>query len=155
MSSTPGEGTTFTIDLPRYAGAPATSRSEVSASHATGGETILVVEDEAGIRMTVTRQLQVSGYGVATADNGREALAHLAKGPLPAMILLDLSMPEMDGWAFRIEQQKDPRLASIPVVVASAIYDPAPAAAMARADAFLAKPYDLEMLLATARRFCG
>ena len=39
--------------------------------------------------------------------------------------------------------------------VASAIYDPAPAAAMARADAFLAKPYDLEMLLATARRFCG
>jgi CheY-like chemotaxis protein len=116
---------------------------------------VLVVEDDSGIRMTVMRQLQVTGYGVATASNGREALAHLANGPLPALILLDLSMPEMDGWAFRIEQQKDPRLAAVPVVVCSAIYDPAPAAAMVRADAFLTKPYDLGMLLATVRRYCG
>jgi CheY-like chemotaxis protein len=116
---------------------------------------VLVVEDDPGVQRTVRRQLETYGYGVATANNGKEALDELAKGPVPALILLDLSMPGMDGWAFRIQQQKDPRLAAIPVVICSAFYDPAPAAEMARAAGFLAKPYDLEMLLATVRRYCG
>src|SRR5205814_830229 len=83
------------------------------------------------------------GYGVVTAADGREALECLADRRLPSLILLDLSMPEMDGWAFRIEQMKDPRLAAIPVVICTAMYDPAPAAEMAKADGYLAKPYDL------------
>ena len=115
---------------------------------------ILVVEDDPSIRRTVTRHSRRTATG-SRQQTTAATRRYLADHPPPAVILLDLSMPEMDGWAFRIEQQKDPRLAAVPVVVCSAIYDPAPAAAMARADAFLAKPYDLQMLLDTVRRYCG
>lgn len=116
---------------------------------------VLLVDDDTSIRRSISGLLHARGYGVLTAANGREALEALSDRRLPSLILLDLSMPEMDGWAFRIEQLKDPRLAPIPVIICTVVYDPAPAAEMAKADGYLAKPYDLEVLLATVQRYCG
>ena len=61
-----------------------------------------------------------SGYDVTVADNGRTALAALQDGLRPCVILLDLSMPDIDGYEFRMRQQADGRLATIPIVVVSA-----------------------------------
>lgn len=67
----------------------------------------------------MTAALQCSGFGAVTAINGAEALRYLRAGGDACVILLDLMMPVMDGFEFRREQLRDPRLASIPVVVLS------------------------------------
>ena len=82
------------------------------------GSTILLVEDDLDIREAISSMLGDLGYEVATASDGREALGYLRSCPkMPRLILLDLVMPGMDGYAFRTEQRRDPRIAEIPVVV--------------------------------------
>src|SRR5437870_239170 len=66
------------------------------------------------------RFLELEGFEVQTAANGRQALDTLAAGPPACVIVLDLMMPVMDGWQFRDAQARDPRLSSIPVVVVTA-----------------------------------
>ena len=84
-------------------------------------KTILVVDDDAEVRGAVTDLLESHGYVVVPASNGQEALDELKMQELrPALILLDLMMPIMDGQAFCAEQQADPDLRDIPVVVFSA-----------------------------------
>jgi len=119
------------------------------------GSRILVVEDDPAIRQTVAEVLADEGFDVACAVNGADALAHLAAAAAPDLILLDLSMPVMDGWAFRSAQRSDPRLARIPTVVVSASHgaDARSLAALAP-DAFLAKPFDLDRLIATVHQRC-
>jgi len=83
-------------------------------------DAILVVEDDAALREMMAQQLHLAGFAPATAPNGYEALALLRMGFPAKLILLDLRMPIMDGWAFRAEQRRDPDLADIPVIVMSA-----------------------------------
>jgi len=84
----------------------------------------LVVDDDLGCREILSEFLRIWGYEVESAGNGKEALAKLASGDLhPSVIVLDLMMPVMNGWEFREEQIRDPRLAEIPVVVVSAARD--------------------------------
>ncbi|HEY3109037.1 MAG TPA: response regulator, partial [Chloroflexota bacterium] len=90
----------------------------------TDTKTILVVEDDDDIRDSLTTLLIVSGFRVLSARNGREALAVLNECERPAVILLDLMMPEMDGWSFRAAQLRDPETAEIPVIVLTAHADP-------------------------------
>ena len=80
---------------------------------------ILLVEDEADHRTTLTHILEAYGYSVAAVAHGREALDYLRREPPPDLILLDLAMPFMNGWDFRRAQRADPVLAGIPVVVLS------------------------------------
>lgn len=116
---------------------------------------ILLVEDDPALRSTLAEVLEERGYDVDCAGNGLQALETLDRVPAPSAILLDLAMPVMDGWAFRAEQQRDPRLAGIPTIVLSASlhsegrhFDgPAPTAT-------LAKPFDLNRLLEALRRAC-
>src|SRR5690606_15758417 len=61
------------------------------------------------------------GYDVATAGNGADALAQLRAGLVPQLIILDLTMPVMDGWEFRNHQLADPALRDIPTIVYSAV----------------------------------
>jgi CheY-like chemotaxis protein len=83
--------------------------------------TILVVDDDRDIRETLSEILRDEGYRVATAANGSEALKLLRSlAAAPALVLLDLMMPVMDGYRFLEERGKDPALASIPVAVISA-----------------------------------
>ncbi len=113
---------------------------------------VLVVDDDALIRDAVMELLAFEGFVAVGASNGEEALARLRRDEVaPALILLDLMMPVMDGWQFRAAQLADPDLARIPVVVMSAS-DPAGVAA----DALIAKPFEVGALLATiARVTCG
>ena len=100
------------------------------------------------IRSTIRDVLEDQGFTVACAANGREALEMLISGQSkPALILLDLTMPEMDGWTFRQEQQKVPRLAQIPVVLFSGHHDAARAAQSLNAVALMTKPLRLEGLV--------
>lgn len=110
--------------------------------------TILVVDDDADVRAAVADALAETGYRVAEAANGRQALNVLRGDAKPDAILLDLMMPVMDGWAFRREQQKDEALAVIPVVIFTAYGVPKDAAAQLGAAGVLRKPPSLTELLA-------
>src|SRR5687768_14141295 len=85
---------------------------------------ILLVDDDADIREALEELLVDAGHSIITAGNGRQALDVLAREPLPALILLDMMMPVMDGYEFLLEQRKDERLASIPVAVLTASRNP-------------------------------
>jgi CheY-like chemotaxis protein len=76
---------------------------------------ILVVEDNAAVRRAMKALLEAAGYRVTCAANGRDALDCLMRqGELPSVILLDLSMPVMDGWQFCCRQRQDSALSLIP-----------------------------------------
>ncbi len=81
---------------------------------------ILIVDDDADIRETLSEVLQDEGFRVVTAANGFEALIVLRGSQAPSMVLLDLMMPVMDGFRFLEERKKDPALASVPVAVITA-----------------------------------
>ena len=81
---------------------------------------VLVVEDDPDVADMLSELLGLEGYRVMQAREGREALALLRGGATPDVILLDLMMPEMNGWQFRQAQLADARFAKVPVVVLSA-----------------------------------
>jgi CheY-like chemotaxis protein len=116
-------------------------------------ETVLLVEDDFDLRDALVPILEYEGHQVVSAANGKEALDRLQSMPAaPSLILLDLMMPVMGGEEFRAEQLRDPRLASIPVVVVSARAQAAEKAARMGALACLQKPFDVEELLDVVRR---
>lgn len=80
---------------------------------------VLLVEDDRDIREVVAQLLEHSGCRVRAAAHGKQALAQLASGFVPHVILLDLAMPVMNGWTFRAEQLQHVDLARIPVVLVS------------------------------------
>ncbi|HEX5475180.1 MAG TPA: response regulator [Vicinamibacterales bacterium] len=114
---------------------------------------VMIVEDDRDTREMLGRFLELEGFTVQTASNGRQALDTLKTGPRACVILLDLMMPVMDGWQFRAAQTQDPGLSSIPVVVVTAAgqRDHVPPI---DADAWLSKPVDLERLVRTLDPFC-
>jgi CheY-like chemotaxis protein len=116
---------------------------------------VLVVEDDSDIRFGLGVLLEDEGYKAVTVANGRQALAALRAMPeLPSLILLDLMMPEMDGWQFRAEQRRDPDLASIPVMILSAATDLPKQTAKLGAVGVMQKPVHVEQLLAEIKRLC-
>ena len=116
---------------------------------------ILIVDDDADNRDSIGEALESEGYRVAGAANGAEALSLLRNKLLrPDLILLDIMMPVMDGWAFRAEQRNDPEIASIPVVVFTAYGVPKDIAEQLQAVGFLKKPPRLNDLLSAVSRVC-
>jgi CheY-like chemotaxis protein len=81
---------------------------------------VLVVDDDASNRETLVEVLETEGYLVETVADGLEALEYLRRAPAPDVILLDLMMPRMDGWAFRAEQRRYPSLVTIPTIIMTA-----------------------------------
>ena len=82
---------------------------------------ILIVEDSVDLQDLLSQHFEAEGYEPSRAYNGKQALEFLRTTPiLPSLILLDIMMPVMDGIEFRQAQLKDPRLATIPVVVMTA-----------------------------------
>ena len=82
-------------------------------------QTVLLVDDDVAVRRPMARLLELEGFDVIEAGNGQEALTCLHAGLGIAVIVLDLRMPVMDGWAFRTRQRADPLVAHIPVIVIS------------------------------------
>ena len=117
---------------------------------------ILIVEDDLDLARLVAEVLEAAGYQTAIAANGCEALDHLrTTNNHPALILLDMMMPVMDGWEFREEQRKLPALASIPVVTVTADGDARGKAASIQAAGYVAKPISIDTLLDEVERICG
>lgn len=117
---------------------------------------ILVIEDDDDIRSTVVDMLAFEGYRAIGASHGIEALELLqATEPKPALILLDLMMPLMNGVEFRRHQLTDPALAHIPVVLLTADANPDSRCTELGARGCLKKPLRIGALLETAQRFTG
>jgi signal transduction histidine kinase len=130
------------------------SRSTIDASErpstgATRPRRILVVDDDDDLRRALKEELQEQGYDAQEANNGKVALEVLRRWQ-PDAIVLDLNMPTLDGWEFRVQQRLNPRLAVIPVVVMSG--DESPKARAIGAEAFIRKPFSVERLLAAIDR---
>jgi CheY-like chemotaxis protein len=112
---------------------------------------ILLVEDDAAIRETVSECLISEGYRVDAAEHGADALARLAGGERPSLLLLDLIMPVMNGAELVERVRAEPRLAGVPMVLMTAAIA-APGASLPAVDATLVKPFDLDDLLAAVER---
>ena len=120
------------------------------------GAHILVVEDDRDLRESLGDALRLEGYDVVCVEHGEAALRHLATGARPCVILLDLMMPVMDGWAFLSACRADPRCREIPIVVMSAAYDLHKHFKQLTAQgvrAVVAKPFDLQVLLALVQHY--
>lgn len=121
----------------------------VPAAHMPG---ILVVEDNDIERIGLTAFLRGKGYRVVEAHNGQEALDRLDK-EVPDLILLDMQMPQVDGWHFLAERRLDPRLVSVPVVVVTGLANANESLEHEGAEAVVPKPIQPENLLQTVRQF--
>jgi CheY-like chemotaxis protein len=111
---------------------------------------LLVVDDDVELCESLADALTDAGYDAVTAGDGARALSLSHDAPLPRLILLDLMMPELNGWEFRELQLRDQTVKDIPVVVMTATRD------LRRhpvdADAFLFKPFTLDDLLEQVQR---
>lgn len=119
------------------------------------GHRILVVDDNRAVREALVTLLERRGFGARGVANGREALQTLRAGFDACLILLDMTMPIMDGRKFRAAQQQEPALADIPIVVMAALSDPSQAASELGAIGGLAKPIaDVEPLVELVSSHC-
>jgi CheY-like chemotaxis protein len=119
----------------------------------TAARRVLVVEDDPDIRTLIAAILEDDGFAVDLARHGREALAQAAR-QCPDVVILDLMMPVMTGWAFIAVWQADSTTRGIPIVVTSAEV-PVPTAHALGVHAFVPKPFDVELLLAIVHAVFG
>ncbi|RWP82663.1 MAG: response regulator [Mesorhizobium sp.] len=155
--SEPGEGTTIKIYLPRYFGAeePAvtTRRGDNTAAPVT--ETILVVEDDARVRVSTTEAIRELGYTVIHAASGEEALQKLAENPNVALLFTDIVMPVMNGR--KLAEEAVARMPLLKVIFTTGftrnavVHD----GVLDHDVHFLAKPFTIEQLAAKLRDVLG
>jgi CheY-like chemotaxis protein len=109
------------------------------------------VDDDETILSTVEFLLTDEGYPVVVAANGQEALTQIA-AQAPCLILLDMKMPVMDGWAFASAYRGAPG-PHAPIIVMTAAHDSRQRAAEIAADDVIAKPFDVNHLLDLVRKY--
>lgn len=130
--------------------APTQQKSGVEAGH------ILVIEDSTDVRELLAEALQDEGYRVTAVSDALKALVYLRWGSgrtqLPDLILLDLFLPDMDGWTFRRVLLEDPRLAAVPVLVLSGAEELEEHAERLSVAACLSKPVNFPELRTAIRR---
>ena len=110
-------------------------------------KTILVVDDEVGSAEVLGLILEEEGYRAFAAVNGRDGLEK-AREVLPDLVIVDYMMPMMDGAEFVREMRRDPRLEHVKVVINSGLPEGAIRDRFEECDAFLRKPYVVDVLLA-------
>jgi CheY-like chemotaxis protein len=111
---------------------------------------ILIVDDDVSELDTLSEVLECAGYSTISDQNGKQALDLLRTTPSPAMILLDLNLPVMNGWQFLERKRNDPALVKLPVVVISGAATERPKGAAG----FLRKPISLPALLNVVSGCC-
>jgi len=148
-TSTPGQGSTFQLSLPMRSGPSDTPAPAVDQGHAP---LVLCVDDDVPTLDLLARVLRREGLRVARAATAADALA-LARAHRPAVITLDVMMPEMDGWDMLTRLRADPDLRDLPVVMVSMVdHDRAGALALGASD-YLTKPVDGPTLVTTLSRY--
>ena len=168
LSSHPGRGSTFTMSVPvtlpgstpnaeaepaEKTSANAAVKTAVSAAAkpASAGRIVLVIDDDDEARDIVKRVLEKDGFDVSTASNGIDGIK-LARELRPAVITLDVMMPDLDGWAVLRLLKADPDLHDIPVVMLTIVDDKSRGYSLGATD-YLTKPIDRERLKSTLSRF--
>ena len=114
---------------------------------------VLVAEDDDDIREDVVCLLEGQGVEAVGARNGREALERLLLDAPFSVVLLDLMMPVMDGWAFREAQLSRPEIASVPVVIMSGAADARREARALQVADCLVKPVGFDVLMGVLGRY--
>ena len=154
VDSKPGEGSTFTIRLPRIVHIEEEGAEPVHPIAEEAEEPlILVVDDDATVRELVVRHLERAGFAVVAARGGQEGL-RLVRELRPAAVTLDIMMPDLDGWTVLAAIKGDPALAGIPVVLMSIVDQKNRGYALGAAD-YLVKPVDRTKLVETLTSICG
>jgi excisionase family DNA binding protein len=117
------------------------------------GPLVLVVDDDPGVRQVVRANLEAEGYAVREAGSADEGLASLEEEP-PDLLLLDVMMPEVDGWEMLRRVQERYGVGAIPVLVFSGTVEERSVAdaAVRGARGFLGKPFDLQQLIDQAKQ---
>ena len=115
---------------------------------------VLIVEDDDELREALRVALEEHGYSARTAATGADAVEALATGARPCLILLDLAMPDMDGWSFLQQARRQPFMAGIPIVVLSGKLLGDGRDHALSADGYIHKPVSAEDLLAQVARYC-
>jgi excisionase family DNA binding protein len=116
------------------------------------GPLVLIVDDDAGMRRHVRVSLEAEGYTVREAGNAEEGMGTLAE-ETPDLILLDVMMPQVDGWEMLRRVQEEHGVGAIPVIMFSGRVDEGAAEAASRgAQAFVGKPFDAEQLVASTKQ---
>jgi len=156
VESREGEGTRFTMRLPATYGGPETGHSEDAhgsgiAADEAGGARVLVIDDDPSTRDLLARFLERDGFSVATASDGRAGLAQ-ARALRPRVILLDVTMPHMDGWSVLRALRADPDLGSTPIIMVTVLDEQTLAFSLGATD-YLHKPIEWSLLKDTMDRF--
>jgi signal transduction histidine kinase/DNA-binding response OmpR family regulator/HAMP domain-containing protein len=147
-----GKGSAFTITLPRICPQAAPEPRDEAVEGGDKG-TILIVDDESATRDALTAALATAGYRVVTAAGGKEGL-RLARDEKPEAIILDVIMPDLDGWSVLSTLKQDAELCDIPVVLVTVLGDREMGLALGAAE-HLTKPVDATELKRVLARVVG
>jgi signal transduction histidine kinase/DNA-binding response OmpR family regulator/HAMP domain-containing protein len=152
VTSTPDEGSCFTLSLPADAMDTETHASDAKAGSdsTSAGATVLVVDDDPATCHIIGAHLAREGYVLLYAASGTEAI-EMARKHKPDAITLDIMMPQVDGWSVLVALKSDPELAAIPVVIIS-ITDERSLGFTLGAAAMLTKPLDRNQLTDVLKR---
>jgi signal transduction histidine kinase/DNA-binding response OmpR family regulator len=155
VESEPGKGSTFSFSIPLPDGAGPAPRAidieslvrqlrEKVASHEPRANSILVVDDDPNIRSLLQQEFTENGYSVRLAENGRRAL-ELVREETPGLIVLDVMMPEMNGFDVAAVLKNDPATMDIPIIILSIVEDKERGLRLG-VDRYLTKPIDTATL---------
>ncbi|WP_170783173.1 hybrid sensor histidine kinase/response regulator [Ruegeria lacuscaerulensis] len=156
--STLGEGSTFTIRLPRICKDPSADLlqraefTEGSVNSDPNAPLVLLVDDDPTVHDLLGRRLVREGYRVLASTNGDQAL-ELARTTRPDAITLDVFMPEIDGWAVLSKLKEDPELGNIPVIMLTFAEDRKRGLSLGASE-YLDKPIDTVALLKALKEHC-
>jgi signal transduction histidine kinase/CheY-like chemotaxis protein len=158
VTSEPGKGSIFLMNLPAESGAvpvvvPARAAAVLPVGETPRGSVILVIDDDESVLDLTERFLTRKGFKVVTANNGHDGL-RLARELHPAAITLDVLMPQLDGWTVLAAIKGDPELADIPVILMTIIDDRTRGYALGATE-YLIKPVNREKLTGVLRAACG
>jgi signal transduction histidine kinase/CheY-like chemotaxis protein len=152
------KGSIFTVRIPVESSGirvgigpqPEAAAKQSNASEPAEQRKVLVIDDDASIRDLMSRTLEREGYSVVTASSGEQGL-ELAARIRPAVIVLDVMLPSLDGWSVLTRLKSNPELADIPVVMQS-ILDESNKGFMLGASEYLTKPIDRKRVLEVITR---
>jgi signal transduction histidine kinase/CheY-like chemotaxis protein len=155
VESQPAKGSTFSFTLPIQSETRPLDLDALvkqlkervvtsAANSGNGQQTILVVDDEANIRELLTQELGEAGYRVRLAENGRDALSKIREAK-PDLVILDVMMPEMNGFDLAAVLKNDPETMEIPIIILSIVQDKERGFRLG-VDRYLTKPINTEIL---------
>ncbi|MBE7198114.1 MAG: response regulator [Parafilimonas terrae] len=151
VASREGEGTTFTLTLPLQVAGAESATPAAPGTVIADRNTILVIDDDAATRDLLARFLEREGFSVAVAEDGQRGF-DLARSLRPRAVLLDVTMPQMDGWDVLRALRADPEIGATPIVMVTILDEQNFAFSLGATD-YLQKPIDWGNLRQIVDRF--